>query len=97
MNEPFYAELPQVLATAAGEPPRDPVTGLTVKVGVIPDRLRDADPRAVLDELRMPEPLPREGYGAVAPRPRLTQVPAAGPSTTEPRGRGSIPRGELAR
>jgi hypothetical protein len=57
--EPFYVEFPRILALAAGNPPRDPMTDFTrAKVGVIPDRLRDADPRAALDELRLMEDLP---------------------------------------
>jgi hypothetical protein len=62
LNEPFYAEFPGVLAIAAGKPPHNPLTDFSrVKVGVIPDRLLDADPRAVLDELRMLEDQPAQG------------------------------------
>ena len=60
--EPFYAEFPGVLAIAAGKPPHNPLTDFSrAKVGVIPDRLLDADPRAALDELRMLEDQPAQG------------------------------------
>jgi hypothetical protein len=62
MNEAFYSEFPGVLAIAAGNPPYDPLIDFTkVKIGVIPRRFLDADPRAVLDELRMLECGPGEG------------------------------------
>lgn len=62
LNEPFYAEFPGILAIAAGKRPHDPLTDFSkVKVGVIPNRLLDADPRAVLDALRMLEDQPAQG------------------------------------
>lgn len=61
LNEPFYAEFPALLAIAAGKPPNDPLTGFSKdKVRVIPRRFLDAEPRAVLDELRMLERRPDE-------------------------------------
>jgi hypothetical protein len=61
MIEPFYTEFTDTLATAAGTPPRHPMTDFTkLKVRVIPSRFLDADPRAVLDELRMMECRPGE-------------------------------------
>ncbi len=61
MIEPVYSEFPDILAIAAGKPPRDPRTDFTkVKIGIIPDYLLVADPQAMLDELRMLEGLSRE-------------------------------------
>jgi hypothetical protein len=57
-----YSEFPDVLATADGNPPSYPLTDFaTAKVGIIPDCFLDADPRAVLNELRMLEHLPGQG------------------------------------
>ncbi len=52
--EPFYSELPRILAIAAGKPLCDSLTDFTkVKVGIIPHCFLDTDPRAMLNELRM--------------------------------------------
>jgi hypothetical protein len=62
LTEPFYPEFLGVLAIAAGKPPHNPLTDFSkVKSGVIPRRSLDADPRAVLDELRMLEDQPAQG------------------------------------
>jgi hypothetical protein len=59
MTEPYYPEFPAILALAAGNPPRGLSTDFSrAKVYIIPDRFLEADPRAVLDELRMLEHLP---------------------------------------
>ncbi|MGO9471645.1 MAG: hypothetical protein ACLQVF_46780 [Isosphaeraceae bacterium] len=59
MHAPFWSEFPDVLATAAGKPPRYPLTDFTTaKVFVIPDGFLESDPREVLDDLRMLEQLP---------------------------------------
>jgi hypothetical protein len=59
MNEACYAEFPTTMELAAGKPRRYPLTDYsTAKVYIIPDRFLEADPRAVLDELRMLERLP---------------------------------------
>jgi hypothetical protein len=56
LTEAYYAEFPTILALAAGEPRRYPLTDYsTAKVYIIPDRFLEADPRAVLGELRMLE------------------------------------------
>jgi hypothetical protein len=59
MLDPSYSELQSVLAVAAGKRPTDPFHDLAAAdIRVIPDRLATADPRAVIDELRMLERLP---------------------------------------
>ncbi len=59
MNESYYSEFPDILATAAGKPPRNsPIDFTKAKVGVIPRRFLDADPRAVVEDLRMLESRP---------------------------------------
>ena len=74
--EPSYAEFPDMLATAAGKPPRHPMTDFTkVKVRVIPTRFLDADPRAVLYELRMLEHSPAR-MGHLLPQSALAMVSA---------------------
>ena len=62
MNEPYFSEFPAILAIAAGKPPTNPFTDfIKAKVRLIPSRLLHADPRAVIDELRMLEHLPAQG------------------------------------
>jgi hypothetical protein len=64
LTEPFYPEFLGVLAIAAGKPPHNPLTDFSKdKVRVIPRRFLHADPRAVLDELRMLERRPDEEPG----------------------------------
>ena len=59
MDSSKYLDFLSVLATAAGKPPANLSTDFRdAKIGVIPDYLLDADPRATLDELRMQELLP---------------------------------------
>jgi hypothetical protein len=49
----FSSEFPDVLATAAGRPPRTgPVDYSAAEVGVVPERLLSLDPRAAFDELQ---------------------------------------------
>jgi len=67
MIEPYYPEFLGILAIAAANPPQNPSIDFTkAKVRVIPKHLLDADPRAVLDELRMLEELP--GHRTAGPR-----------------------------
>jgi hypothetical protein len=62
LTEPFYPEFLGILAIAAGKPPHNPLTNFSKdKVRVIPRRFLDADPRAVIDELRMLEDQPAQG------------------------------------
>jgi hypothetical protein len=68
MVDPFYSEFPDALATAAGSPPSHPFTDFaTARVAIIPSGFLDADPHAVLDELRMLEHLTRSENAAVGP------------------------------
>jgi hypothetical protein len=70
LNEPFYPEFLGILALAAGKPPRDwPVDFSKAKIGVIPTRLLDADPRAALNELRMLEQQPGREVFRESPAP----------------------------
>jgi hypothetical protein len=87
MIESYYPEFPTILALAAGKPSRYPLTDFSkAKVCIIPDRFLEADPRAVLDELRMLEQLPgRETtpYGLALDG----EAVRAGQSTIDRRGR----------
>jgi hypothetical protein len=63
----FTSDFPEVLATAAGTPPRTGGVDYSVAlVGVIPDRLLSLDPRDALEELRSLERVP--GPGKALPR-----------------------------
>src|SRR5262245_4778851 len=56
---PAFQQCLDVLATAAGKPPRYPTVDFSgAKVGIIPDRLMGRDPRDVLDELMPATPPP---------------------------------------
>ena len=60
--EPYYPEFLDILAIAAENPCHHPLIDHSRgKVGVIPDHLLDADPRAVADELRMLDDQPAQG------------------------------------
>jgi hypothetical protein len=59
MVEPLYSEFPAMLAIAAGKPPPAPfIDFASAKLGVIPSRFLEADPGAILDELRTLELCP---------------------------------------
>jgi len=61
MTDDTFSEFVNVMAAAAGRPPPYANTDFsTAKVGVIPDRLRRADPHEVLDELNVREQLPNQ-------------------------------------
>jgi hypothetical protein len=54
--EAEYSEFSAILAIAAGNAPPYPFAGLAgVEARIVPGRFRAADPRAILDELRMLE------------------------------------------
>jgi hypothetical protein len=55
----FSDEFVDVLATAAGRPPRSArIDYLRAEIGVVPDRLLSLDPREAFDELRTPSAHP---------------------------------------
>jgi hypothetical protein len=56
---PDFQQYLDLLATAAGKPPRYPTVDFSgAKVGIIPDRLMGRNPRDVLDELIPETPAP---------------------------------------